>query len=183
MKWSTGELNYNEKRKNLYHPYFLLLTVISSLIGIFSPPLHIIGGLLHHWTKKISSTGSTSFPIWLCREWVGGQQAVDSFLPAARQHKKKNNNNYSIHEKREELGSLNSSRTKRDTAEICKYCLALGRQLKIWATAEELWIFKVIPCGSRIAASKWNYHVYLSADRGLVMIVLIWLFFSSRTLY
>lgn len=36
-----------------------------------------------------------------------------------------------------------------------------------------LWIFKVIACGSEVVASKCNYHVYLSADGGLVIIVLI----------
>lgn len=41
-----------------------------------------------------------------------------------------------------------------------------------------LWIFKVIACGCEDAASKYNYHVYLSADGGLLMIVLVCLFFS-----
>lgn len=52
-----------KKEKNLCHPHFLLVTVISALIDVFSSPLHIIGGLLHHWRETISSTGSTSFPI------------------------------------------------------------------------------------------------------------------------
>lgn len=39
-------------------------------------------------------------------------------------------------------------------------------------------IFKVIACGSEVATSKCNYHLHLSADGGLVMIVLVWLFLS-----
>lgn len=50
---------------------------------------------------------------------------------------------------------LNGSCTKRDTGEVCQYCLAVGRQLRdLSNSGEDLWIFKVIACGSKVVASK-----------------------------
>lgn len=82
---------------------------------------------------------------------------------------------------------LGSYYTKKETTEICKYCLALGEGdggvKDLSNRGKPLRIFKVIASGSEAVAYICNYHVYLSIDEGLLMVMVfvngvIQLFFS-----
>lgn len=84
---------------------------------------------------------------------------------------------------------LGSYCTKRETTEICKYCLALergdGGVKDLSNRGKPLRIFKVITSGSEAVAYICNYHVHLSIDEGVGIVTLdvfvngvIQLFFS-----
>ena len=136
------------------------------------PPLWTIGGLLLHWRKTISSTGSTSFSSRLWRECVGGQQALYSILQAASQQTKKHLFNLW---KREELDSgqlLHKDRNHRKSASIVWHWEGDGGLKDLSNRGKPHRIFKVIASGSEAVAYVCNYHVHLSIDEGLVMVTL-----------
>lgn len=114
--------------KNLCHPHFLLVRVVSALIDISSPPPY-------HW-RSTSSPEENNFIHWLhlilhlpVRGVSRGATSCKFLLPAASQHTKKPSLR-SV--EKGGAGFPKSSCTKRDTAEIDKHCLALWRELKEW---------------------------------------------------
>lgn len=150
------------------------------MIDTFSPPLHIIGGLLHHRRKTISSAGSTSFPhLPVQGEWVGGQQAVDSFPPAASRRTKKKKNHLFDPWKKGGVGSLTARAQRETRAKYASIVWQWEGSWEIWATAVRIFgSLKWLPVGARSSLpSEIISSIYLLTG-GLVMIVLVWLFFS-----
>lgn len=184
-----------EKKKNLYHIYYFLRCLICFSYFYFDG--YLLPASLYHW-RSTSSPEENNFIHWLHLILLSSVEGVCRgatsciFLSAGCKSTDWKASVQSVEKGRSWV--LGSYSTKTETIEICKYCVALEREMeewKIWATGVSLSGFsKWLPLGvkSSLTSAIITSIYLLMRDcwwlRLMVIVIrVIQLFFLQRNLY